>query len=308
MLDGFGKVPSYPEPRDDDIVVSQSTIGSMQLCPGRVGLSQVEGFYATPSEAMFFGSVVHHMIEKFLLLGDPGAWPFELSTTEAIRQAMDDAAVDESHGTAGHFVIDEVATPDQVLMFIAEIRESVMAWYSQVWTAWFHEINITAMEQKLIMPLGILPDGRAVWLRGTPDVTTGGGIYDWKTSKKAWLLNSDGLSKGSFGPQAPLYLALTGQRSGHFTFVVYDRATQKWETHPTVWSEEQVKASVLNAWETGKQIGAQGFPYTPFESSYGKYKRGWHCSPQYCGAWDVCPGKDSISDGVDTTVKIDRRW
>ena len=302
LTDGFGTLPSWEEPRPDDILVRQSTIGSMQLCPGRTGLSQEPGFNNTPSEAMFFGSVVHAMIDRFLTLGDEGAWPFQLTTWEAIHETMLTEAIDDG------FVLSEVATTEQIVLFVDEVRSSCQAWYSQVWQEWFHEINVVGSEVKLTRPLGVLADGRAVWLQGTPDIHTGADLYDWKTSGSKWSINGDGLTKGSFQPQAPLYLHLMGLTEGHFTFVVYDRKEGTWTTHTTEWSASSVASAVRNAWEVGKQIGAKAFPYLPFESSFGKYKRGWHCSPKYCGAWDICPGKDMISDGIDTSVKIDRRW
>jgi hypothetical protein len=70
-----------------------------------------------------------------------------------------------------------------------------------------------------------------------------------------------------------------------------------------MWGKEQIEANLANAWEYGKMIAAGAFPYTPGDAPYGKHKRGWWCSPTYCGAWNICPGKATIADGTDLTVQ-----
>jgi hypothetical protein len=50
------------------------------------------------------------------------------------------------------------------------------------------------------------------------------------------------------------------------------------------------------------------YPATPAGESYGKYKRGWHCSAKYCGGWEICPFKGLIPDDADLEEKITHGW
>jgi hypothetical protein len=307
VYQGYGAQPDYSEPAEDDIVVRQSTIGSMQLCPGRVGLSLTEGFDHTPSEAMVFGTMVHNLIEAFLSGKDTdGAWPLRLSTDAAILAALMQAA--EKDG----FTVEDVASPEVVQRVVNEVRSACFAWYSDVWQAGLHQVDAVGIEHTMTIPLGLLPSGQSIWLQGTPDLYTPGTAYDWKTSGRPWSESKQGLTKGSFNQQAPIYLALieasTGLRPRQFVFVVYDRSTGQWSEHETTWADETIAASLLNAWEVGKQIAAQAFPYTPATDNFGKYERGWHCSAMYCGAWNICPGKAMVGDGADLTQTRSNRW
>ena len=182
-----------------------------------------------------------------------------------------------------------------------------------MWVPELHQIDLSAagIETKITVPLGSLDDGRMVWLQGTPDLWTMGTVYDWKTTGNPWKENGGGLTRGSFGQQAPLYLHLVstlGATATRFVFYVYDRGSGAWASHETVWSPASIGAALANAWEYGKMIGAGAFPYTPASDNYGKYQRGWHCSARYCGAWDICEGKRILADGADMDMKIDSHW
>lgn len=313
LAHGYGVTPLTDAPVEGDILVRQSTIGSMQLCPGRVGLSLLDGFDHTPSEPMVFGSMVHNLIESFLLLGeDDGQWPLRLATDSAITDSL--LAVAEKDG----FTPAHVASDEQIATLIAGVRDAVTSWYDQVWTPNLHQVEPAGIERTMTIPLGLLPTGQAVWLQGTPDFYSTATGYDWKTAGRGWSVSSpryadQELTKGNFSPQAPLYLALiewTHQISPRrFVYIVYDRSKGTWSEYETVWSDAEIEASLLNAWEIGKQIAAQAFPYTPASDNFGKYERGWHCSPMYCGAWDICPGKAMLGDGYDIEQKKrNSRW
>jgi hypothetical protein len=297
----------------EPLILRQSTIGSMQLCPARVGLSVVDGFNSTPSEAMFFGSLVHNLIERFLggyVAGGvtpPSTYPLELLSRSVIGLAIADVC--EKDG----FDWEDVTRQEQREAIYEEARVATLAWFAQVWSAHLFQSDVLGVEQKLTAPLRDepLPSGRQALLQGTPDLWTGGTVIDWKTSGRAWVVHAD-LTKGHFSPQAPIYFTLIERNGGpkirRMTFYVYDRSSASWAEHETNWTDEQVEASLENAWQYAKQIDAGAFPYTPFESTFGKYKRGWHCSPKYCGAWDICPGKAMIADDTDLSVRTERSW
>ncbi|KKL94883.1 hypothetical protein LCGC14_1860280, partial [marine sediment metagenome] len=71
MWEGFLEVDSLEgaTPIESDLQLRNSTIGSWDLCPGRVGYAESEGFEPTPSEAMSFGSMGHGAIEVDLTEG-----------------------------------------------------------------------------------------------------------------------------------------------------------------------------------------------------------------------------------------------
>lgn len=292
-------------PLPGDVIVRQSSIGSWQLCPGRVGHSTDEGFIATPSAAMYRGTLAHAVIAAALLSPEG---PMNSMPDRATVLALMDAIAPEQGG----FHPNQVASAGQVDLLIDEIQDAYVSWYSTVYEPRIAHETLVAVERKLFLPLGTAHHDNVVWLQGTPDAVMQAGVFDWKTGGRSWAVNKEGLSKGSFGPQAPLYLALANHNLGtalqDFTFCVYAVEDRQWQFFPTRWDEHSIEAALLNALMVGRSIGAEAFPYTPFVSEFGKVKRGWHCSPTYCGAWNICPGKRMIEDGYDTEQVATAGW
>ena len=79
----------FPEIQEDDLVISQSTISSLELSPCR-WLYKPEG--RNPSEPMFFGTVEHAIIEKYIV-GEIDQWAL-ISPQNAWDVALE-CAVDE---------------------------------------------------------------------------------------------------------------------------------------------------------------------------------------------------------------------
>ncbi len=137
-----------------------------------------------------------------------------------------------------------------------------------------------------------LDDG--IWARGTPDLGTLGGMWDYKTTSGAFKWNQQ---KVDTEFQATYYLALHNYTFGSdwwldsFNFVVYDRKKHDWNVLPTTRTQEQMDASLRIAVEYGRQMKADVYPATPFVEDYGKVKQGWYCSPRWCTAWNVCEYK-----------------
>lgn len=278
------------EPADHDIVIRQSTVGSWLLCPGRVMHSQDEGFNRVPSEPMLFGTVVHNMIEAHLLGGSANA-------ADALWKAQAD---DE-------FNLMEYASDHAVEYLLDGTTMAYERWLDHVLPRLPDEQPVY-VEQKMQRPLAELEDGRVIWVQGTPDVGYSDRILDWKTAGRGWKENSNGQSKGSFGAQAPTYLWLDGRGLKTFTFYVYDRSKDEWGEYITQWDSSQLSANLLTIEGIGRAIAAGVVYYTPSSDTFGKVQRGWHCSPKYCGAWEICAGKDMLADGVDLEVPIEYGW
>ena len=332
MQNNFGPTDSHlSRPHPDDLIIRQSTIGSMQLCPARVGLSTLDGFSDRGSEALVFGSTVHNHLEKFLNGHGSDIWPIELATRDELRESLTQVEVKDD------FLVADVASMASINAMLDEVLTACRQWHATVWPE-LDSLGGGLAEQEMQVPFGTLPapnlcygcyestcdsqigdrcdnhpGDRKVWLQGTPDlVVQGHGMFDWKTSGRAWKVDDNGRTKGSFNAQAPLYLWMWKQRTGEmlrdFTFWVYDRRNAAWQDHHTIWNDEQIDAALLNAWQYVLMLDAQAFPFTPTDSPYGKFQRGWHCSAKYCGGWEICPGKAMIDDGADLSARIDATW
>lgn len=303
LWDGFLVEPDHERDEDFDLILRQSTVKSMDLCPARVGYSGTPGYDATPSEAMAFGTLVHLMIEQ--TLKDPKPWT-KGRALEAWVKALSAEGVDL-------FAIADIEVLEASAL---EAVSAHLAWYDW-WTSRRDKLDTRTMavEQKLWRPLGQLPNGRAVWLHGTPDVIEVDpndrfrGV-DWKTAASGW---KEGRIHFEMQPSAYTWLAapLIGDGEDRleldWTYAVYSRASAEWVEHHTHRGPAEVKAWLRHAWMRAKEIDAQAFPFTPVVTVYGKTQRGWWCSAKYCAAWNVCEGK-YLADGVDETEQSTPDW
>ena len=296
MANGLGILPSYSEPTDDDLLLRQSTIESMMLCPARVGYSTHPEHDHTPSEPMFYGTVVHAVIEDHITNGES----LRLHSPDYVRELMEKIAVDDE------FDIGATAPEHLLQSFAQEVVEAYQAWLSQWWAMKSNFFKPLAIEERLIRPLGTLPNGRAVWVHGTPDALLQSGMTDWKTAGRGW---SPG--KGEVRIQTPTYLWLgediRGVREGIGDYVVYDRSKKTWSSFIVPVFETQIDAALQTLWEYARQIDAQVFPPTPAAPA-GRPGRGWWCQPKYCGAWDLCTYKGLVADDMNLTEVRISTW
>lgn len=284
---------AWGEPADDALWIRQSTVGSWELCPARVMLS--DG-HELPSEAMSFGTLVHEMLALDLEHGAGLPWTYSQTADLWSSLVADEYGVD----------LGELAAEETIESSAMEAIGAVQLWRRQV------EPDLPSteplVEARLEAPLGILDNGRQVWMHGTgdvlyPDVPVG---YDWKTAGRGW-----GEGKAMFlgQPSAYTYLAWWN----HDVFIadwrywVYDRRAAKWVLHSTQRTPQQVQAWLRHAFGIAKAIDAGAVYYTPVDSTFGKMKRGWWCSPQYCGVWDRCKGKH-LADEVDESQSVEVAW
>jgi hypothetical protein len=197
------------------------------------------------------------------------------------------------------WTLDKVDDPDS---FFSELGVAYRTWREQVRP---HLNDPLIIEEEMFLYLG---EGNTsnIWLKGTPDVVFADRIHDHKTTGRAW---KEG--KAQHAVQAGLYMALVKQNSNiapqEFMFDVYDRKNSVWDSWPVTRTEQEINASLQQAYQYGLQLEAGIFPATPTAEEYGKVKRGWYCSPKYCGAWNICTDK-YINDDKDENVLAIRSW
>ena len=286
MFDLMSVVDQEYTPAADALWLRQSTIGSWELCPARVMQSDQEGFNDTPSEAMSFGTLVHEMTALDLA---HGGTPWTVKQTEDLW----DSLLTDEYGRS----LYELASEDLIKSSVEEAIGAVALWHRVV------EPTLPAgerlIEQRMEAPLGILQSGREVWLHGTGDLiyTDGQPGYDWKTAGRGWN-DTKAIAIG----QPSAYTYLTWYNHGVYIpswkYWVYDRQKCEWQLHETVRTPKQVSAWLRHAFGIAKSIDAGATAYVPWQSTFGKFKRGWWCSAKFCGAWSICKGKQ-IADDVD---------
>lgn len=298
---GYGDHVEAEIDEENDIIISQSTIESMLLCPARVGLADEPGFVKSVSEAMLFGTLVHKLAERVV----DGSVTTKDYTNQGIEETWVELAKDDGVDLLS------VGTAERIDASVDEARfalQSFAAW----WNVEGKPYTNFDVEWRIHRPLGTLPDGRNVWVGGTPDLVAwtednAPKLYDWKTAGRGW---NEG--KGLVRIQSPLYTWLAlgepDEASVDFDYIVWNRKSGRWDRHPLVITPGNIHAAKRTAWMWAKQIAAGSFPGTPGGESYGKYRRGWHCSAKYCGAWEICPFKGLIPDDVDLEEKISYGW
>lgn len=274
---------------DVDTIMRQSTIGQLFLCGGRVKHAQDEGFLEPVNEKMVFGTCTHFLAEQDLLAGEE-----RLDLLTNMGEWVDNILVSDYDWS-----LNQVTDP---IRFFSELGVAYRTWRTQVRP---HLTNPIGIEKEMFLPLGQGRQGN-VWLKGTPDVVLEDTIVDFKTSGRAWKQG-----KADLSIQASLYMPLVKQNLDHsirkFVFWVYDRSNSQWDKIKTSRTIREIDSALNTAYSYGIQHEAEIYSYTPVpEASFVK-KRGWYCSPNYCGAWNVCPGKFLHDDKSENAVAI-RSW
>jgi hypothetical protein len=149
-------------------------------------------------------------------------------------------------------------------------------------------------EGQLFMPLGY--EGQTetrMWLSGHPDLATPDVITDWKTSSRKWKP-----SKAQGMVQDDLYALLVEYNfpeaeiySG--MFVVGNRSSGHWDPHPTRITTASKEAAMTRAFVQAQQLLLGTWTYNLLD---GFGSRNWHCKPEYCGSWDICPARKNGDD------------
>ncbi len=281
--------PKYDE--SQDTLIRQSSIGQMQLCPGRIGFMNSPKYLAMISEPLAFGTMVHHIISQDIIENKQQD-RLLLSMNEWVEEIL----VDDYEWS-----LTKVPNPRD---FFAEITVAYRTWVDRVKPTLAGE-EILACEEEFFMYLGKGNTGN-IFLKGTADLVTANRLMDWKTSGRAWKQ-----AKADFSFQASVYMPLHRQALGvehqDFWFWVFNRQQASWELLKTKRTVAQINAALATAIQYGKQIEAESYPCTPVpEASFNK-QRGWYCKPKWCSSWNACDAK-FMNDGINEKEVAVRSW
>lgn len=284
--------PSYNE--DTDVLIRQSTINNLLLCGQRVALKGTPGYLKAVSEPLVFGTCLHYLIEEDLKAGDR-----RHDLLANMEEWVEHILVEDYDWS-----LDVVPSPGDLF---GELSMAYRMWASNVLPKLPKQL--VAIEEKMELYLGESEGGGGVFLQGSPDLVTESAIIDWKTAGRGWKDTKATL--GSLQPTLypPLVKQSYGDAPRRFTFWVYNRQKNFWESFSTQKRKvATINAGLETAYMYGLQIESGHLPPTPLDENYFEYKRAWYCSPRYCEAWNVCPYKGLVPDDADLNVQAIRSW
>lgn len=292
----------FPEIPADALIVSQSTINSLELSPCRWKYRDPDSH---PSEPMFFGTVVHAMIEAFLR--------DEITEWEMINPQI---AVDIARSQAlydGFDLEEKMPDVERRAKFSLDLTDATQAWLRDWWQADGNQnLAIKSIEEPFAMKIADAEKYNAP-LREYPEAwfVTGGidllledwTMRDWKTAGAGWTIG-----KGSALSQKEAYAMLVDHKYGimptKLVFVVYDRARKLWverEGKITPHSVQAYRARV-DGW-----VQYMRNPFHLCTPTDGK-QRGWWSKPDYNDVWDRCPSCRHLGDGYDNKERKTAAW
>lgn len=283
--------PAYTA--EEDILIRQSTINTLQLCAKRVELQQQKGYLEPVGEKLVFGSLLHELIAADL----------------NVDTDVDTMIVDMDHWIEP-YLNEKYQWSIGMIPDYGKFKQQLTIGYR----TWAHQVKpkinsnqITAVEETLELYLGEADNSRGVFLQGTADLIMEDRIIDWKTTGRAWSQ-----TKADLSIQASLYMPLAKQQYGlatrEFTFWIYVRTSNPyWQPLSTSRRVKDIDSALQTAYNYGLQIDAGVYPATPVPESDFNKKRGWYCSPKWCGGWNICTSK-YLHDNVNEQIRAERTW
>ena len=258
---------------DDRIILRQSWLGSLAMCPERARQDMLGISKSTESTSTMVGSAVHHGIEMCLQsFIDTGE---HTSRDQTIADSL------SYWNDNGHEIVRWNHKNEEECLEIIELNSAV--WWDEVRSDLFPR----SVEHKFEIPL-VVYHKPEIWLHGTIDLLQHhpARIVDWKNPGRK---PHDDWEKKRWSVQAAAYtFAVASMIDGginepmQFEFVhlvkgkVYKNLV---ECGPADWA-----SLVALARSAGTLITAD-LPVWPLQMS------GWHCSPKWCGAWSTCRGR-----------------
>lgn len=301
---GYGDIPDI-DPFDDSVFVTrQSDI--KRKCPAEILYRDHEGYNFVPSEPITIGTTAHAGIEEMLMAETDNELEHALEKWSVLPY-VEQQVLDTMRNDGVDDPMSVIGSKWQLRSTAEEVSLAVREWHRTLYP-WFKQQNVIAIEQRMRRLLGTSPNtGRPIGVEGTPDLVVWRAIDDWKTSKKDW-----DPSRATGEIQSPLYTWLASDMLEGvdipFNYRVWDRGKAKWATHTVHVDEMQVEAAKRIAWQFALAHEAGALVAQPADSTFGKVKRGWWCSPKYCPAWEVCEYKGLVLDGVDLDTSIPVTW
>lgn len=280
---------SVPE---DTMVITQSTVGSMELSPCRV-IAVPDGLRTFTSEPMFGGTVPHAIIEE-VVTGQ--ADRLKAMSVKHILEVAEEALEFEAWpGTLAALVGDPMEWASGLSALIAE-------WWTGPWSTEVRHMDLIEAE---VPRWKMHPYGKLPHTERNLAVATGGidfigrdperGIVgiDWKTTGRQWYQNAGG---GRIQHQLYDFLVMDEYEVDEWVYWVGDRSTNKWEPRKAKVTERSRAAALDRVWQWAVYLDDPDRPYlcTP---SDGK-SRGWWAKPQYNHGW--CLSCRYLGDGWDT--------
>jgi len=262
---------------DDRIILRQSWLGSLAMCPERARQDLLGISESTESTNTAIGTAVHYGIEQCLTekmeTGDP------LSKSETISASLEEWVRKEPEIVGWNHKTDEC---------VKIIELNTTAWWDEV----MPDIDPIAVEQHFELPL-IVDHEPEIWLQGTIDCVQSfpRPIVDWKNPGRK---PSDDWEKKRWSVQAAAYTWAVLQMSDNsltepldFEFV----HLVKGKVHRTLVNVTPAEhASLVALARSAGTLIAANLPVWPLNMV------GWHCAPKWCGAWKTCRGKIAGTD------------
>jgi len=258
---------------DDKIILRQSWLGSLAMCPERARQDMLGISQSTESTSTMIGSAVHHGIEMCLQ-----------SYIDTGEHTNRDDMIAESLGywqNNAHEIVRWNHKNEEECVEIIELNSAV--WWDEVRLG----LNPKAVEYKFDIPL-VVDHKPEIWLRGSIDLLQHhpAPIVDWKNPGRK---PHDDWEKRRWSVQAAAYtFAVASMADGginepmqfEFVHLVKGKVHKNLvECGPAEWA-----SLVALARSAGTLITAD-LPVWPLQMS------GWHCSPKWCGAWSTCRGR-----------------
>jgi len=260
------------QPPEDRIILRQSWLGTLAMCPERARQDMLGISESTESSNTAIGTSVHYGIEQCLIeqmeTGDP------LPKSETICASLEEWFRKEQEVVRWNHKVDECVK-------IIELNTS--AWWDEV----RQDIKPIAVEHKFELPL-VVDHKPEIWLQGTIDCIQEfpRPIVDWKNPGRK---PSDDWEKKRWSVQAAAYTwavsamadnNLTEPLDFEFVYLVKGKVHRTTvNAGPAEWA-----SLVALARSAGTLISAD-LPVWPLNMV------GWHCAPKWCGAWSTCRGR-----------------
>ena len=258
---------------DDRIILRQSWLGSLAMCPERARQDMLGISKSTESTSTMIGSAVHHGIEMCLqTFIDTGE---HTSRDQTIADSL------SYWNTNAHEIMRWNHKNEEECVEIIELNSAV--WWDEVRP----DLNPQAVEHKFEIPL-VVDHKPEIWLHGTIDLLQHhpAPIVDWKNpgrkpsddwEKKRWSLQA---AAYTFAVASMIDGGINEPMEFEFVHLVKGKVHRNVvECGPADWA-----SLVALARSAGTLITAD-LPVWPLQMS------GWHCSPKWCGAWSTCRGR-----------------
>jgi len=260
------------QPTDDRIVLRQSWLGELAMCPERARQSMLGISQDTQSTSTMLGTAVHYGIEQCLTEVMETGKPLTRAKTVSMATKFWDDHRDE--------IVRWNHKEDEPVEII---KANAGVWWDEVRP----NVRPTAVEWTFELPL-VVDHKPEIWLKGTIDCVQEfpQPIIDWKNpgrkpssewEKKRWSVQAAAYtwavaSQADNGLSEPLGFQFVHLVKGTVYSTLVDFGPAEWAS------------LVALARSAGTLINAD-LPVWPLNMT------GWHCAPKWCGAWATCRGR-----------------